>query len=650
MKNKERLKALQGSHAKALDPGFRIGWLSAAVIGAGLGLSGCGGSDSGDETRTPSPLSKQSLVPAGTEARFDAYLKTGLQNVANQRQAYTQAPPQEDSDLSAVTGGAGAFGMSSTNLIEGGVDEADWVKQNDTHIFAIENNAVLYPVIDGVDVMEETTSQFHLKIFAKPGTAPLSTLSLNGAFNQGIYLHETTVASVATRQFAQCYFEGISSTQNAKTAVDLISVETPASPTVNKRYEWDGDYVSSRRMGDSLYVVTRYGMDMGYVQQFIDPVPGAEPAQNTQVPQNIDATQLPVTANGQIIDRASCLIPQQMDDADVTPSIMLITQISLSEQFEPRVTCVAASSTSVYAGVESLYLFGEHWQESTTSVHKFAFAEEQVIYRATGSVAGYINWTSPGYSVSEHDDVLRMLTVNWVNDTNEYKVFTLAESDSERGSLVKQGELPNASRPEAIGKPGETVRSVRFVGDQAYIVTFLQTDPLYKLDLSDPTDPKMAGTLEIPGYSAYLQPINEHYLLGVGYSADETGRETGILFSVFDVTQAQPQLVSQQTIEQPEGTWLNLPLAWDNHAIGSVSNGDKTRLLVPYMSYSETALSRVAQLEINNDSGTISQPALMNFVDHENTTLLRSILDGEDVYSWFDDGTLDFHSWEVAAE
>lgn len=633
---------------QAFDPGFRLGWLSVAVMGAGLGLSGCGGSDSHDDSRAPSQLSRQSLVPAGSEARFDAYLKTGLQNVANQRQPYTQAPTMEDADLVGITGASGEFGMSGTNLIEAGVDEADWIKQNDTHIFAMENRPLFYLAADDAGVAEETPSQFTLKIYAKPGTEPLSILPLNGVYNQGIYLSDTTLASVATQQMAQWYFDGIAATQNAKTAVDLISVENPASPAVQKHYEWDGDFVTSRRIDDSLYVVTRYGMDMGYVEQFIDPAPGTDPAQNTSVSQEIDATRLPVTANGQVIDRASCLIPQQMDEANITPSLILITQISLSEQFEPRVTCVAASSTTVYAGLKSLYLFGQDWAGTATSIHKFAFAEGEVDYRATGSVPGYIDWASPGYGVSEHNDVLRMLTVNWVNETNEYKIFTLAESPSERGGLDKLGELPNASRPETIGKPGETVRSVRFIGDQAYIVTFLQTDPLYKLDLSNPTDPKMAGTLEIPGYSAYLQPITEQYLLGVGYSADENGRETGILFSVFDFTQDEPQLVSQQSIEQPEGTWLNLPLAWDNHAISSVSNGDQTRLLVPYMSYADTGLNQLARLEINETSGVITPPAIQTFPDKENTTLLRSLLDGNDVYSWFDDGTLDFHEWGAA--
>src|SRR3712207_7800682 len=49
--------------------------------------------------------------------------------------------------------------------------------------------------------------------------------------------------------------------------------------------------------------------------------------------------------------------------------------------------------------------------------------------------------------------------------------------------------------------------AVRFMGDQGYVVTFRQVDPLYTLDLSQPDAPKVVGELKIPGYSAYLHPV-----------------------------------------------------------------------------------------------------------------------------------------------
>ncbi|MCU0309074.1 MAG: beta-propeller domain-containing protein, partial [Thermoleophilia bacterium] len=77
---------------------------------------------------------------------------------------------------------------------------------------------------------------------------------------------------------------------------------------------------------------------------------------------------------------------------------------------------------------------------------------------------------------------------------------------------------------------------VRFMGPMGYVVTFRQTDPLYVLDLADPERPRVRGELKIPGYSAYLHPVGEGLLLGVGQDATATGQVTGSQASLFDVS------------------------------------------------------------------------------------------------------------------
>jgi uncharacterized secreted protein with C-terminal beta-propeller domain len=72
------------------------------------------------------------------------------------------------------------------------------------------------------------------------------------------------------------------------------------------------------------------------------------------------------------------------------------------------------------------------------------------------------------------------------------------------GQLTLVGSLPNARRPASLGKPGENLYASRFLGGRGYLVTYRLIDPLYVLDLSDPIDPKVAGELEVSGYSDYL--------------------------------------------------------------------------------------------------------------------------------------------------
>jgi hypothetical protein len=83
---------------------------------------------------------------------------------------------------------------------------------------------------------------------------------------------------------------------------------------------------------------------------------------------------------------------------------------------------------------------------------------------------------------------------------------------------------------------GERIYSVRFIGPVGYVVTFRQTDPLYTLDLSDPSKPRVVGELKITGFSSYLHPAGNTRLIGVGQDADLDGRVQGTQVSLFDVS------------------------------------------------------------------------------------------------------------------
>jgi len=84
--------------------------------------------------------------------------------------------------------------------------------------------------------------------------------------------------------------------------------------------------------------------------------------------------------------------------------------------------------------------------------------------------------------------------------------------------------------------PGEQVKTVRFVGDQAYIVTFHQVDPLFVVDVSDPTAPKLLGQVMTPGFSAYLHPVGQNLLFGVGTTIDKYNEPNGSKVSLYDTT------------------------------------------------------------------------------------------------------------------
>ena len=168
---------------------------------------------------------------------------------------------------------------------------------------------------------------------------------------------------------------------------------------------------------------------------------------------------------------------------------------------------IFTSADTVYASLSSLYVATQRWDTAgaeTTSIHRFDTSDpDRTGYAASGAVPGTL---LNQFSLSEDKGVLRAATtVGWGSEA-ESKVTTLSERG---GQLVQRGQVGGLG-------PGERIYAVRFIGDVGYVVTFRQTDPLYTVDLADPDRPRVVGELKIPGYSAYLHPVGDDLLLGVG--------------------------------------------------------------------------------------------------------------------------------------
>ena len=109
------------------------------------------------------------------------------------------------------------------------------------------------------------------------------------------------------------------------------------------------------------------------------------------------------------------------------------------------------------------------------------------------------------YSMSEHDGRLRLATTTSPSPGvrgpgGEWRSESAVHVLAERG-----GRLTEIGKVGGLGK-GERIYSVRFIGPTGYVVTFRQIDPLYVIDLRDPSRPAVTGELKITGYSAYLHP------------------------------------------------------------------------------------------------------------------------------------------------
>lgn len=140
---------------------------------------------------------------------------------------------------------------------------------------------------------------------------------------------------------------------------------------------------------------------------------------------------------------------------------------------------------------------------------------------------------------------------------------------------------------ELEGARGETLHATRFDGDRLYVVTFRQVDPLFIVDLADPSAPVLSGVLEVPGWSTYLEPLGDR-LLAVGL---ESGHVTVSLFDVTDVT--APALLSSLSLGDPNmGSWSEA--SYDEKAVEYLP--DEGIVMVPFEGWSGTGPQRAIQV------------------------------------------------------
>jgi uncharacterized secreted protein with C-terminal beta-propeller domain len=228
-----------------------------------------------------------------------------------------------------------------------------------------------------------------------------------------------------------------------------------------------------------------------------------------------------------------------------------------------------------------------------TQIHRFATSDAGgTAYASSGEVPGRLLGQ---FAMSEEDGVLRVASTTgdtWTDGPGESEsmITTLGESD---GRLEKIGQVGGLGR-------GEEIYAVRFIGDRGYVVTFEQTDPLYTVDLSDPENPETTGALKIPGYSAYLHPVADGRLLGIGQSGTDSGTITGAQASLFDVADpGHPERLD--ALDLSDGRYGSASTEWDHHAF--LYSPQHSMAVVPVQSYGRDGLRGAIAMSVDPDDG-----------------------------------------------
>ena len=253
---------------------------------------------------------------------------------------------------------------------------------------------------------------------------------------------------------------------------------------------------------------------------------------------------------------------------------LTVAQMDLSQNTPLETATILSNSGEIFVSKNNAYIAVPHWhapntpwfqnwddQHQVSVVHKFTFQNGPPTYVASGIVKGSV---LNAFSMDEDETFLRIATTTtpswWTASSPQENILSILKQ--ENTSLKLHGQLAGLALNEHI-------RSVRFVGNRAYVVTFRQTDPLFAIDLTDPQHPHVLGELKIPGFSSYMHPLGDTHLLTVGYDADEnTGFTQGIQVQLFDISKPEAlRLVAKHPLgygSSSEAAQTHLGFAYDD--------------------------------------------------------------------------------------
>lgn len=393
----------------------------------------------------------------------------------------------------------GERGYSGTNVQTAQVDEGDVVKTDGKYLYVLDQSYNTLSIVQAEKEKLEKKSVIELD-------EDFSPMEFYVAGNQLVIVGDEWKKASSETQIR---------------TYDIRNREKPGEPEIVTQ---SGDLRSSRMKDGYLYVFS------GYSPQF--PIMKTKPEQ--YVPMVCD----------QLVEMPRILVPEKAE----SPKYLVMTAIDLKK---PDRTCdrqaLFSSGEIFYVSSGNIYAASGS-NGKNTEIRKFSYEKGQIEYQARGSVKGYME---DSFSMDEHEGYLRLVTtLDTANGGSFNNVYVLDDNMKETGSILKLAK-------------DERIYSARFMGDKGYFVTFRETDPLFSVDFSDPSKPKIIGRLKIPGFSEYLHFYAGGKLLGIGMSTDKEGNPEHVKLSMFDIS--DPKNVKETDVHVIKDSY-SAEVLYDHHA------------------------------------------------------------------------------------
>jgi uncharacterized secreted protein with C-terminal beta-propeller domain len=496
-------------------------------------------------------------------------------NVAIDKSA--QTPSANGATLS---GGETILSYSSTNVQVAGVDEPDIVKTDGTYLYVVANQTVYiikaYPATEAAILSQITITNVTVtNIFIRGDR--LVVFGDSGGFYPYPLLEGDVKTDIIRPNIG---LGGVS-----QTVINVYDLSNLADPTLVKEIRIDGGYFDARLIDEYVYVVsTEYTSDIYYALDEKNYTFNVPQICVDNVSQNISTDNIYYVDVPELSDTMTHVISLSLDTNDIVEKSFML-----------------GSSQTMYVSKDNIFLASAHYpyypllyktnsvstsDQETTILHKISIHTGNVTYIAQGEVPGHI---LNQFSMDEHNGFFRIATTsgnNWGegNQTSN-NIYILDET------------LNQVSKIENIA-PGESIYAARFLGDRAYLVTFVQVDPLFTVDLSDPYNPRILGELKIPGYSEYLHPYDETHIIGIGKEVDPSIDANkvhtpgaiyytailGLKLALFDVSDIENPIEIDKIVIGDRGT--DSPALYEHKAF--LFDREKELLVIPVSLYEIT--------------------------------------------------------------
>jgi uncharacterized secreted protein with C-terminal beta-propeller domain len=412
---------------------------------------------------------------------------------------------------------------SITNLQVEGVDEADIVKTDGTYIYQVNRQRIVIAKAFPPENME---------------IAGVLNYTDNGFTPQEMYVDENHLVVIGSSSTYLNYPQKQAGVRmmmmpfyycpREMTKALIYDIKDRSDIKKIRELELNGAYVSSRKVGQSIYLVANKNLYFYSGMEMEEPKPSYRDSALGAAFTEIDYPDI-----------------KYFPDF-VESSYLILAGLNLDRPLEAAsVSGYLGSGQKIYASIQNLYAVVTSYCQnsitpvgagdlmpqanmSNTKIYKFAMNAGRLTFAAGGKVPGTV---LNQFSMDEYGEYFRIATMKG-------EIWGIGENTSKNNVYVLDGALNVVGKVEGIA-PGEKIYSVRFMGERGYMVTYRTVDPFFVLDLKDPCNPAILGELKIPGYSDYLHPYDENHVIGFGKDSVEmwgTAYYLGMKMAIFDVS------------------------------------------------------------------------------------------------------------------